>query len=803
MTARRVLPALLLLFVGSGCAALIYEIVWFQLLQLVIGSSAVSMGVLLGTFMGGMCLGSLFLARVISPREHPLRVYAYLELGIGVFGILLLFGMPLLGGLYFHWGGGGVTGILLRGVAASICLLPPTLAMGATLPAMSRWVESTPEGVSWLGFFYGGNIGGGVIGCLLAGFYLLRVHDSVFATFAAVGLNVLVAALALVIAKTTPHTESAAPPALEHVPGAWAVYVSIGLSGMTALGAEVIWTRVLSLLFGATVYTFSLILAVFLLGLGIGSSIGSAIAGRIARPRLALGWCQMLLCVAMAWTAYMLTQSLPYWPINPSISSDPWYNFQLDVVRCLWAVLPGAILWGASFPLALASVATGGKDPARLVGGVYAANTLGAIIGSVTASLLLVVWLGSQRSQQVLVIISAVSALLMLESAAADAEAKKTRFQFAGTLLLAAAMGGAVLLARTIHPVPGVLVAYGRYAATRLGEGEIIYMGEGWNASVAVSRLSNGVLNYHNAGKVQASSEPQDMRLQRMLGHMTTLIPKNPESVLVIGCGAGVTAGAVSVDPNVKRLTIAEIEPLVPRVVSRYFAQHNFDVVANPKTRIELDDARHYLLTTREKFDAITSDPLDPWVKGAAMLYTKEFFETVKAHLNPGGAVTLFVQLYESNTAAVKSEIATFLEVFPGGVVWGNTNNGAGYDLVLLGQAEPTKIDVEAVQRHLSEPSMAPVARSLGEVGMYSAIDLFSNYAGMKTDLAPWLADAAINRDRNLRLQYLAGMGFNLYQSEAIYADMLQYSQWPNDLFIGSDATKQQLRSAILRMQGK
>jgi spermidine synthase len=620
-------------------------------------------------------------------------------------------------------------------------------------------------------------------------------------------LNLTVAAVALLLANVAPFTATASPQPASAVAasagGNRTVYVAIALSGMTALGAEVIWTRILSLLFGATVYTFSLILAVFLLGLGIGSSLGSGIAGRVARPRLALGWCQMLLCVAMAWTAYMLTQSLPYWPINPSISSDPWYNFQLDFVRCLWAVLPGAILWGASFPLALASVATGGKDPARLVGGVYAANTLGAIVGSVTASLLLVVWLGSQRAQQVLVIISAVSALLMLESAAADAEARKTRFQFAGTLLLAAAMGGAVLLARTIHTIPGVLVAYGRYAATRLGEGDIIYVGEGWNASVAVSRLSNGVLNYHNAGKVQASSEPQDMRLQRMLGHMTTLIPKNPESVLVIGCGAGVTAGAVSVDPNVKRLTIAEIEPLVPRVVSRYFAQHNFDVVANPKTHIELDDARHYLLTTKNKFDAITSDPLDPWVKGAAMLYTKEFFETVKAHLNPGGAVTLFVQLYESNTAAVKSEIATFLDVFPGGVVWGNTNNGAGYDLVLLGQAEPTKIDVEAVQRHLSEPSMAPVAHSLGEIGMFSAIDLFSNYAGTKSDLAPWLADAVINRDRNLRLQYLAGMGFNLYQSEAIYADMLQYSQWPNDLFIGSDATKEQLRSAILRMQGK
>ena len=805
MTARRVLPALLLLFVGSGCAALIYEIVWFQLLQLVIGSSAVSMGVLLGTFMGGMCLGSLFLARVISRDAHPLRVYAFLELGIGAIGLLLLYGMPLLGGIYFAWGGTGVTGILLRGVAASICLLPPTLLMGATLPAMSRWVESTPEGVSWLGYFYGGNIGGGVVGCLLAGFYLLRVHDTAVATFVAVGLNVLVAVLALSIARVTRHAETAAVPVapLERAADAWPVYVAIGLSGMTALGAEVIWTRLLSLLFGATVYTFSLILAVFLLGLGLGSSVGSALAARLARPRLALAWCQLLLCAAIAWTGYMLTQSLPYWPINPSITTDPWLNFQLDIVRCLWAILPGAILWGASFPLALASVATGGKDPARLVGGVYAANTLGAIIGSVTASLLLVVWLGSQRSQQVLLLISAVSALLLFESSASPDEAGRPRRQFAGTLLLAAGMGAAVLLARTIQPVPGLLVAYGRYAATRIGSADIIYMGEGWNASVAVSRLSNGVLNYHNAGKVQASSEPQDMRLQRMLGHMTTLIPRNPASVLVIGCGAGVTAGAVSVDPNVKSLTIAEIEPLVPKVVSKYFSAYNFAVVDNPKTHVVLDDARHFLLTTDQKFDAITSDPLDPWVKGAAMLYTKEFFETARAHLNPGGAVTLFVQLYESNSAAVKSEIATFLEVFPGGVVWGNTNNGAGYDLVLLGQAEPTRIDVEAVQARLSDPAMAPVAKSLGEVGMFSAIDLFANYAGTKTDLAPWLADAAINRDRNLRLQYLAGMGFNLYQSEAIYADMLQYSRYPDNLFIGSDATLQSLRAAIQRMQGR
>jgi spermidine synthase len=802
MESRRYLPALLLLFVGSGCAALIYEVVWLQLLQLVIGSSAVSLGVLLGTFMGGMCLGSLLLPRYVSIRQHPLRVYAYLELGIGAIGLLLLFGMPVVSKFYVAIAGSGVVGILLRGVAAGICLLPPTLLMGATLPAISRWVESTPRGVSWLGFFYGGNIAGGVLGCLIAGFYLLRVYDMAIATYAAVALNVIVAGLALFLAGRTAHEPAAAPAKqVERATGFTPVYVTIALSGMTALAAEVIWTRMLSLLFGGTAYTFSLILSVFLLGLGIGSSLGSAIARSVARPRLALGWCQMLLCAALAWTGYILTQSLPYWPINPSISSDPWFNFQLDFVRSLWAMLPGAILWGASFPLALASVATPGRDPGRLVGGVYAANTLGAIVGALGSSLLMVVWLGSQRSQVALILISALSGLLMLEPEYSGADGRKRRFQYAGTLLLIGAMGGAVLLARSIHPLPDILVAYGRYAATRVGSADIIYMGEGWNASVAVSRLSNGVLNYHNAGKVQASSEPQDMRLQRMLGHFTTLIPKSPKKALVIGCGAGVTAGAVSIDPAVEHETIAEIEPLVPRVVSKYFAEHNFNVVANPKVHVQIDDARHYLMTTDEKFDAVTSDPLDPWVKGAAMLYTKEFFEEVKKHLNPGGVVTLFVQLYESNTPAVKSEIATFLDAFPNGVVWGNTNQGAGYDLVLMGTVEPLQLNVDEMEAKLRRPENAPIARSLGEIGIYSAIDLFANYAGRKTDLAPWLADAVINRDRNLRLQYLAGLGLNLYQSDVIYSDMLRYSHYPTDLFTGSEASLQSLRQAIQRMQ--
>jgi spermidine synthase len=833
MTTRRYLPGLLLLFVGSGCAALIYEIVWFQLLQLVIGSSSISLGILLGTFMGGMCLGSLLLPRIVPAREHPLRVYAFLELGIGALAIAILFGMPLVGGVYTAWAGTGVAGIVMRAMAAGVCLLPPTILMGATLPAISRWVRATPEGIAWLGFFYGGNIAGGVLGSLVAGFYLLRRYDVATATFAGVALNLVVGLLALAFASTASYdampveSGSTWPAGDERRPAknGWAVYVTIALSGFTALSAEVIWTRVLSLLFGGTVYTFAMILAVFLVGLGIGSTLASGFSRGAVSPRGALGWCQLLLCGAFGWAAYQLNVSLPYWPINPSIATTPWLTFQLDLVRCLWVVLPGAILWGASFPLALASLATRDQDAARLAGGVYAANTVGAIGGSMLTSFVLIPWIGTQRSQQVLVIVSAVAALLMLEpSFAADttaepadngdragaarsvrtAVASSSRWNLRGTLVLGVAMVAAGLLARSIPALPGLLVAYGRYAATRVGQADIIYMGEGINASVAVSELSNGVRNYHNAGKVQASSEPQDMRLQRMLGHLTTLIPEHPRKVLVIGCGAGVTAGAVSIDPAVEHETIAEIEPLVPRVVSTYFAQHNFDVVRNPKVQVRIDDARHFVETTGEMFDAITSDPLDPWVKGAAMLYTREFFEMAKQHLNPGGVVTLFVQLYESNTDAVKSEIGTFLEVFPNGIVFGNTNEGKGYDLVLLGQVEPTKIDVDAVQARLQRPEYAPVAQSLREIGMSSAVDLFATYAGRRPDLQGWLADAQINYDKNLRLQYLAGLGLNLYQADVIYADMLRHvSRMPDDLFVASEQTRQKLYSEILRQQGR
>ena len=797
----RFLPLLVLLFVGSGAAALIYEVVWFQLLSLIIGSSAVSLGVLLVVFMGGMCLGSLLLPRLVSAREHPLRIYAFLELGIAVFGLLVLWGLPYAGGLYTAIGGAGLGGLLLRGLFCLLCLLPPTLLMGATLPAIARWVEATPKGVSWLGFFYGGNIAGAVFGSLLAGFYLLRVHDMAVATYVAMLLNIVVALAGLALAKATAHDVTVVERTAEEnaIPReAWPVYATIALSGVTALGSEVVWTRLLSLMLGATVYTFSLILAVFLMGLGLGSTVGSVMARSIAYPRTALGWCQLLVMVSIAWAAYSITQVLPYWPISPEYATRPRFLFHMDLLRSIWVVLPGAILWGASFPLALAAVASRQQDPARLVGSVYAANTVGAIVGAGLSSIVLIASLGTQNAQRVMIVIAGISGLLMLAPVFSN-ETGRARIEAQSALRIAATLGLAAWLMWTVAPIPPLLVGYGRWMVTWIGKhGEFLYVGEGMNSSMAVSRLANGDLNYHNAGKVQASSEPQDMRLQRMLGHLTTLLPPNPKSVLVIGCGAGVTAGAVSINPMVERVTIAEIEPLVPEVVSTYFSEHNYDVVRNPKVRLEIDDARHFLLTTDQKFDAITSDPFDPWVKGAATLYTREFFTEAKKHLNPGGVMTVFVQLYESGTAAVKSEIATFLEVFPNGVVFGNTHRGGGYDVVLMGRADDTPINVDLVEERLQRPDFAQVAQSLREIGFNSATHLLSTYAGDKQSMAPWLADAQVNTDRNLRLQYLAGLGVNAYEQHQIYASILSLRQPPTSLFVGSPDKVDVIRAGLV-----
>ncbi len=784
------LPLVLASFAASGCAALVYQVVWLEQLGLALGSSAVSLGVLLATFLGGLGAGSLLATR-LPATARPLRRFALLEVLTAVLGLATLVTIPLLGGLYVAWAGS--LGFGLRLFVAALALLPATLVMGATLPAVAPWVRSTP----WLGLCYAANAAGGAVGAVLAGFYLLRVHDVYVATAVAVALNLLAALAATALAAREPPTVVAREPAAA-APAARAgasLYVVAALSGFTALSAEVLWTRQLSLLLGGTVYTFALILGVFLLALALGSAAGAAIGERY-RPRTALAACQWLLCLALATGAYALARSLPYWPLDVTLPSMPKAALELDLLRVATVALPATLLWGASFPLALAALAAETRAPRQqLVARLYAANTAGAILGALLTTFVLVVVVGSQRTAQLMIVASAAAGWLLFYDSARGGR------RLALASLAAAALASVALV---VPALPPELIAYGRFLPTRGLDANVVYVGEGLTSSIAVVAEPSGVLTYHNAGKTQASTYPEDLRLQRMLGHLGTLLALQPKSVLVVGLGAGITAGAVSLDPAVERIVVAEIEPLVPHVAAEYFAAYNFGVVTSPKVELRIDDGRHVLATTAERFDVITSDPLDPWVKGAAALYTREFWQLAKERLNDGGVVTVFVQLYESTPEAVRSEIATFLDVFPQGLLFANTVDGMGYDLVLVGRTDLGPIDLTRLARRMARSDYAPVAASLRAVGFASALDLLGAYTGRAQDLAPWLEGAARNTDRNLRLQYLAGDGMNSFQAAAIFRELVgDGPAFPAELFTGAAADLEQLRQRLAARRGQ
>jgi spermidine synthase len=792
------LPLLVLLF-ASGTAALIYELVWFYLVELVVGASSFSVAALLASFMGGMALGSLLAPKL--PRSwHPLRVVAGLESGIALIGAAMPFAMPLVQEWYVSLARVGLSGPLMRAGVCALVLLPPTILMGATLPTIAPAIGGGREGASRMGLLYMANIAGGATGTLLAGFYLLRVFDTVVASAAGVALNAAGAVLAWHLAggsaaPTLPQTGPAGDGAEEESPktagsSPGSVYVVTALSGLTALGAEVVWTRQLSLLFGASVYTFSLILAVFLIGLGAGSFAGSSIARRIRTPAVALGLCQLLLALAIGLGAWTIVHVLPQWQPSatylPRVWFTPAWHFLYDALRCAVALLPATLLWGASFPLAIAA-ASGADTPARVVARVTAMNTIGALVGAIGFTIVGMPMAGSQGSQQALVVAAAVSAALILWPAT------RARWAAAAVAVLATTAASVAL----VPPVPSALIAYGRSVGSWGSIRRVLYLAEGATASVAVTEGSGGAKQFHIAGKVEASDMDTDMRLERMLGHIPALLHPRPRSILIVGVGAGVTAGALVVHPEVERIVVCEIEPVVPQSARRWFAEENHHVFDDPRVRLVYDDARHFLQTTPEKFDIITSDPVHPWVRGAATLYSLEYLQLVRGHLNPGGVVTQWIPLYETDTASVKSEIGTFAQVFPDTTLWNPDLLEEGYDLVALGRVRTEPISEAAIAERLRQSPA--VQQSLAQVALGTAKSLIETYAGRSQDLAPWLQDAQINRERHLRLQYLAGLAASFDERYAIFQAILQYRRYPADFFVMSAGTEAELRAWYAR----
>jgi spermidine synthase len=236
---------------------------------------------------------------------------------------------------------------------------------------------------------------------------------------------------------------------------------------------------------------------------------------------------------------------------------------------------------------------------------------------------------------------------------------------------------------------------------------------------------------------------------------------------------------------------------VIPPASTKYFAKQNYEVAKNPKTTIVFDDARHFIMTTKEKYDIIASDPLDVFAKGTAALYSREYFQAIRSHLNPGGYFTLYVPLYESDVRTVQGEMATFFDVFPNATVWANTRNGQGYDMVFMGQVDPLKVDIDAVQARLDRTDYLPVVESLQEIGMPNAMSLFATYTGRKADLGRWFGSADVTTDRDLRLMYQAGWGINSYMADPIYREMLRFSEIPPDVFEGKPETVASLLTTL------
>jgi spermidine synthase len=766
---RKLLPVLLL-FAGSGCAALIYEVVWYQQLQLVLGGTTLSLAILLSTFMGGLCLGSLVFPRIKTLGEYPtLRVFAGIEFAIAVSGLLVKFALPLVTTAYFD----GAT----NAAAAALLMLPATFFMGASFPAIARFSSQ------WA-LLYGCNTAGAVFGCLLTGFYLLRVYNFARAAWVAAAINLLVAVLSFFLADTKSREQPE-----EEITGEagttaamWSVYLAIGISGFCALGAEVIWTRLLSMLFLGTVYVFAIILAVFLAGLAIGGTAARWM--KKSDPGMTLGLIQVLTAASVAWSAICIMRILPVWSAKLITITDPWRTFSTDLLYCAAAILPSAILWGISFPLACAAArATSKDDPARVTGGVYAVNTLGAIAGALIVSLVLVPGVGSQQAERLLLLLSVVGAVVLLAQS-------RSRLRIAALCIPLA-------LISLIPETSAEVIAYGRYVAQQKGMSEVLWMKEGRNSSVAYTKWPNGTVYINVNGHVEATSEDYDMKLQRMVGHLPALIHGNAKSVLGIGFGAGVSAGTFTRYPTVEHITVCEIEPLIPPNSNRFFAKQNYSVFKDPRTRVIFDDARHYLMTTQDHYDIIASDPLDVFIKGTAALYTAEYFEAVKRRLNPGGYFSLYVPLYETDEATIKSELETFFRVFPHATVWSNTRQGLGYDLVLMGQVLPLRIDLDVLRARLALPEYAPVRESLADIGMASETDLFGTFLGGADGMRKWTHGAEINSDADLRLSYMAGWGINANMADEHYRNMLRYRDDSREYFVGSAAALRTLDDAI------
>ena len=706
MASPALLGAIYLLFFLSGATALVYQIVWVRSLTLVFGGSHLAVTVVLSIFMAGLAVGGYVVGRYADHVRKPLRLYGLLELGIALLAFAFVGLMNVYPTIYVALAQGREDSVAylaaVRVVFAVFALIAPTALMGGTLPALSRFVSKQPEGLqSHLAFLYGLNTLGAVFGAALAGFVLLGMYAVSTVLYLAVAANVLIGLASLALQQAAPdafetgptvpvETESPTPEdrgapmkptPLDDTRVQTLILWGIGLSGFCALGYEVLWTRILTIAIGASVYSFTVMLVAFLAGIALGSQ-AYGVALKILRARGAgvtgaVLWFGIVQIV-IGLTALLVTVQLRDVPANTirlqglvlglgisPFAARVWSGFGLAF---LYMVVP-AFFMGVAFPLAGEVRARHRNAVGRGVGEVVACNTLGAIFGAGMSGLVLIYLFGIERSLQMLTVVNVGVGLLVLCSL-------QNRRRLGAT---AAALGLAALVFLALNRTAFRLWDTTYFAIFRSNQPEafrtpemvreaventdLLYYAEGIESIVSVIRIKGGEQSFLTNGRVEASSHLQAQQVQFALGHLPMLLHRDPKRALVVGLGSGMTLGAVSVHPSLEQVTLAELEPRVLGV-ARTFAEYNHHVLDHPKLKIVFNDGRNYLLTTTERFDVITADPIHPWFRGAGYLYTAEYFKLVADHLRPGGLASQWLPIYELTPRDLQSVVRTFQNQF-------------------------------------------------------------------------------------------------------------------------------------------
>lgn len=723
-----------LLLFASGFCALIYQTAWLRMFRDVFGASTSASAAVLAIFMGGLGFGGLILGRRADREPSPLGFYARLEMGIALAAALSPVLVILVQKIYFGLGGsarlGLAGGTAVRLVLATLVLALPTFLMGGTLPAVARAVErSSDTGRRAVGLLYAVNTLGAVLGTLLTTFAALEVLGIRKTIWEAALLNLLVALVARGMSRSMAQSrvdpEAAGPaapvPVEEGQRGArWIVPVAAALVGFVFLLMELVWYRMLSPLLGGSSYTFGLILAVALLGIGLGGLLYAAgEAGR--RPTLAAFAGTCALEAAFLALPFALGDRLAeIAALLRPLAGAGFLPLVLSwSVVTVFVVLPAALVAGYQFPLLIALLGSGRERVGREVGVTYAANTVGAILGSVAGGFGLMplltapgVW---RLSTGLLIALAAVTALFALFT-------RPPRRSAAVPLVLAAA---ATLL--LLAPGPTSFWRHSPIGAGRVDVTDwqgpndvradqhvrrqgVLWEADGVESSVALD--AGKELAFLVSGKADGSART-DAPTQVMGGLIGALLHPEPRRALVIGLGTGSTAGWLAAVPTMERVDVVELEPAIVHIAAA-FTPVNHDALRDPKVHLILGDGREVLLASEERYDVIFSEPSNPYRAGIASLFTADFYQAVRGRLRPGGVFLQWLQGYELDARAVGIAYATLGSVFPSVETW-EVNSG---DLLLMASERPPLHDVAQVRaRTAAEPWRTALARTWGVEG--------------------------------------------------------------------------------------